>query len=99
MKKERQGSRDTGRRDLLHKRQVSAEVGSEALHHEFRVSLFEASHGLSVVAGALVRNIVPIHARQNHVVQPPLCDRLCDVFWLVRVEGWWCPGQVAAEGG
>ena len=84
---------------MLYKRQVSATVRSKALHHEFGVSLFQAAYGLSVVAGTLIWDVVPIYTRENHVVQAPLRDGLSDMFRLVRVEGRWCPGQVTAQRG
>ncbi|RUP52371.1 hypothetical protein BC936DRAFT_145612 [Jimgerdemannia flammicorona] len=36
--------------------------------------------------GTSIRQIVPIHACQHHVIQPPPSDGLSGVLWLVHVE-------------
>ncbi|TYZ62176.1 hypothetical protein PybrP1_009647 [[Pythium] brassicae (nom. inval.)] len=67
-------------------RLVALEVRREALDHNLRQLGAQQPHGLGEVVSTKVWVVVPVHAREHDVVEPPLRDRLGDLRGLLRVE-------------
>mmetsp|Transcript_26657 Transcript_26657/g.61322 ORF Transcript_26657/g.61322 Transcript_26657/m.61322 type:complete len:229 (+) Transcript_26657:813-1499(+) len=74
------------RGNFRHKIEISAKIWSEGLHKQTR-NLLEALYDLAKMSGSLIVEVVPIHARENDVIQSPRFNRLRDFSRFLQIEG------------